>query len=169
VSLAFRAPGGDRVEVALDVRDDGVVLARCNDLALELTVEPLGDGRFRLRHAGGVHSVCVDARGATRCVTIEGVGEARLEREAPGRRRRRDAAAGDLSSPMPGTVVKVFVAVGDVVASGQDLLVVEAMKMEIKITATIPGTVRQLHVAAGDPCDAGATLVEIEPEPEAGP
>jgi biotin carboxyl carrier protein len=62
---------------------------------------------------------------------------------------------------MPGTVVKVEVAVGETVATGQDLVVVEAMKMEIKISTPIPGTVRAVHVREGDPCDAGQVLVEV--------
>jgi biotin carboxyl carrier protein len=94
-------------------------------------------------------------------ITIEGVGEARLTRVEAGRRRSREKTEGSLSSPMPGKVVKVEVAVGETVATGQDLVVVEAMKMEIKISTPIPGTVRAVHVREGDPCDAGQVLVEV--------
>jgi biotin carboxyl carrier protein len=64
---------------------------------------------------------------------------------------------------MPGTVVKVLAKVGDLVARGQSLLVVEAMKMEIQVSAPAAGRVRAIHAAEGDPCDAGQVLAEVEP------
>jgi biotin carboxyl carrier protein len=164
VSILYRRPGGDVREVTIEAREGDAVFVECGDLSGEFRVEPLGAGRFRLHGPERVWSVCVDARGACRAVTIEGAGEARLDREASGRRRGRDSGGGGLTSPMPGTVVKVLVAVGDRVVVGQDLLVVEAMKMETKISTSVAGTVRALNVAEGDSCDAGVTLAEVEPE-----
>ena len=69
---------------------------------------------------------------------------------------------------MPGTVVKVLVAPGDRVEKGQDLLVVEAMKMEYKIAAPAAGIVSVIAVEAGDPCDAGQVLAEIVAAAESG-
>jgi biotin carboxyl carrier protein len=63
---------------------------------------------------------------------------------------------------MPGTVVKVLVSEGDVVAKGDTLVIVEAMKMEIKLSAQLAGTVRAVRAKEGTPCDAGETLVELE-------
>jgi biotin carboxyl carrier protein len=63
---------------------------------------------------------------------------------------------------MPGLVRAVAVAVGDVVALGQRLLVLEAMKMENDIQAGQAGTVTAVHVAAGDTVQTGRPLVEIE-------
>jgi biotin carboxyl carrier protein len=127
----------------------------------EFTAEDLGGGRFRLSDGTKSWQVVADRAGATCWITIEGVGEARLERVEAGRRRSRERSEGTLSSPMPGKVVKVEVEVGESVASGQDLVVIEAMKMEIKISTPIPGTVRAVHVREGDPCDAGQILVEV--------
>jgi len=127
----------------------------------EFTAEDLGGGRFRLSNASHSWHVVVDRAGATFWITIEGVGEARLERVEAGRRRPREKSEGSLSSPMPGKVVKVEVEVGERVAPGQDLVVIEAMKMEIKISTPIQGTVRAVHVREGDPCDAGQILVEV--------
>ncbi|WP_167175586.1 acetyl/propionyl/methylcrotonyl-CoA carboxylase subunit alpha [Saccharomonospora amisosensis] len=56
---------------------------------------------------------------------------------------------GPVTSPMPGTVLVVKVARGDVVSAGAPLLVVEAMKMEYTITAPVDGVVSELHVQAG--------------------
>jgi pyruvate carboxylase subunit B len=63
---------------------------------------------------------------------------------------------------MPGNVVDVLVAVGDVVKAGQTVLVSEAMKMETEIQAPIAGTVKAVHVAKGDRVNPGEVLIEIE-------
>src|SRR5690606_21669199 len=60
--------------------------------------------------------------------------------------RAAHAGADSLTAPMPGTVTVVKVAVGDRVAAGQSLLVVEAMKMEHVISAPHAGTVTELDV-----------------------
>lgn len=73
------------------------------------------------------------------------------------------AANGDaLTSPMQGTIVKVAVADGDVVAEGDLIVVLEAMKMEQPLTAHKAGTVTGLSAAAGDTVAAGAVLATIE-------
>ncbi len=62
---------------------------------------------------------------------------------------------------MPGTVVSVDVASGDVVAPRQRLLVLEAMKMETPVLAPFASSVLAVHVAPGDQVGAGALLVEL--------
>lgn len=68
-----------------------------------------------------------------------------------------------LTSPMPGTVLLTPVADGDVVAEGDPVIVVEAMKMEHVIRSTVAGTVA-LHAAVGDAVSRGQTLAVITPE-----
>ena len=68
-------------------------------------------------------------------------------------------------SPMPGTVASVHVVTGDVVSARQHLVVLEAMKMELPVTAPFDGTVGAVHVAAGDRVAGGAVLVELEWSP----
>lgn len=70
-------------------------------------------------------------------------------------------APGSLLAPMPGSVVRVDVAVGDTVAAGQSLLVLEAMKMEHEIVAPDAGVVTVLSVQAGAQVDAGTLLASI--------
>jgi 3-methylcrotonyl-CoA carboxylase alpha subunit len=66
-----------------------------------------------------------------------------------------------LTSPMPGTIVKVYVREGEHVAVHQPLLVLSAMKMEHAITATHAAVVRRLPFAEGAAVPGGATLVEL--------
>jgi propionyl-CoA carboxylase alpha chain len=70
-------------------------------------------------------------------------------------------AAGSLVAPMPGTVIRVGVAVGDVVKQGQPLLWLEAMKMEHTIAAPADGVVDELKVAAGQQVEVGAVLAVV--------
>jgi pyruvate carboxylase subunit B len=62
---------------------------------------------------------------------------------------------------MPGRVVKVLVAEGDVVAVGQGLVVLEAMKMENEVRARAAGTVSQIHVKPGATVEGSAKLVTL--------
>ena len=79
-------------------------------------------------------------------------------RAAPPRR----AGGNALTSPMQGTIVKVAVADGDVVAEGDLVVVLEAMKMEQPLTAHRAGTVTGLAAAAGQTVAAGAVIATIE-------
>jgi pyruvate carboxylase subunit B len=74
-----------------------------------------------------------------------------------------EAAAGPapLVAPMPGLVVRVTVQVGDAVAAGQGLVVMEAMKMENELRAPAAGTVSAVHAAPGTAVEKGAVLVEL--------
>jgi len=79
------------------------------------------------------------------------------------------AASGDILSPMPGKVIAVAVAAGDVVAEGQKLLTLEAMKMEHTLTAPFDGIVAELNVTEGAQVQVEALLVRIVAEPAKSP
>ncbi|MFF5704160.1 acetyl-CoA carboxylase biotin carboxylase subunit [Streptomyces sp. NPDC012794] len=74
------------------------------------------------------------------------------------------AGADTLAAPMPGTVTVVKVAVGDRVAAGQSLLVVEAMKMEHVISAPHAGTVTELDVTPGTTVAMDQVLAVVTPD-----
>jgi geranyl-CoA carboxylase alpha subunit len=65
-------------------------------------------------------------------------------------------------SPVAGKLTQVLVAPGDAVQDGQQLLCVEAMKMEMWLCAESAGTVKAVHAKAGDQVESGAVLVELE-------
>lgn len=70
-------------------------------------------------------------------------------------------STGGVKSPLPGTILEVFVKVGDTVKMGDKLLVLEAMKMENKIDADKAGTVKELKVHQGDTVMEGDLLLII--------
>lgn len=80
---------------------------------------------------------------------------------------KSEAAAGPapLKAPMPGLVVRIAVAVGDLVAAGQALVVVEAMKMENELRAIVAAQVTAIRAVEGTAVEKGAVLIELGPLP----
>lgn len=70
--------------------------------------------------------------------------------------------SGTVTVPMQGTIVKLTVAVGDVVELGQTVCVLEAMKMENNVVSEKAGTVKEIKVAAGDAVGPGDVVAIIE-------
>lgn len=68
----------------------------------------------------------------------------------------------DVVAPMPGTVVEIVVKVGDVVKEDDDLIILEAMKMENPIVAVADGTVKAIMVKEKDKVKANQVLVVLE-------
>ena len=75
-----------------------------------------------------------------------------------------DSSTPELRAPMPGLVVRVLVAPGQVVESGDSMLVIEAMKMENELRAENAGTVALVHPKPGQPVDKGDLLITFEVE-----
>jgi len=68
----------------------------------------------------------------------------------------------NVTAPMPGKVVRVLVAAGDVVEAAQGLVVVEAMKMQNELKASRPGRVIEIRARDGETVGAGDVLVVLE-------
>ena len=69
---------------------------------------------------------------------------------------------GKIVAPMPGKVISLLVNEGDTVRAGQDILILEAMKMENRIKSPVDGTVKLLKTAEGNSCNARELLMIIE-------
>ena len=121
------------------------------------------DGRLDLLIDGKRLSVYVSSDNAKRWVTVNG--QTLVLTRISGARRGSHAAhhaAGELTAPMPGQVRALNVGEGDAVTKGQTLLVLEAMKMEIRIQAPQDGVVRKLLVRQGETVDREQVLIEME-------
>ncbi|RLD64393.1 MAG: acetyl-CoA carboxylase biotin carboxyl carrier protein subunit [Bacteroidetes bacterium] len=68
----------------------------------------------------------------------------------------------EIKSPLPGSIIKILVAVGDTVKKGDNLLIMEAMKMENNVLAEKDGVVKSIKVAIGDNVLQNDVLLEIE-------
>lgn len=104
----------------------------------------------------------VSSDNAKRWVTVDG--RTLVLTKSSGTRRSGHAhhTAGELSAPMPGQVRVVNVSEGDAVTKGQTLLVLEAMKMEIRVHAPGDGVVKKLFVKQGQTVEREQILIEIE-------
>ncbi len=68
----------------------------------------------------------------------------------------------EILAPMPGTIVKILVKEGDEVFEGQDVLMLEAMKMENPIPVNDSGTVKEIKVSVGDTVATEQLMIVIE-------
>lgn len=127
---------------------------------VRVDVERLGGGRVRLDD--GERRVVATVRRAGE-VTYVAVGGRTYEvRETTEDDAAEDAAhAHSAGSPMTGTLVKVSVAAGDAVEPGQELFVVEAMKMEYVVRAPREGRVARVHANVGTSVELGGIVVEF--------
>jgi biotin carboxyl carrier protein len=117
--------------------------------------------RFHPR-ADGAIDVAIGSRVFEAQVTTLKKGRVQLHESATGRGERAAAAVErSVKAPMPGRVVKLLVAVGDRVAAGQPVIVVEAMKMENELRAPAGGAVTEVRATAGLAVEAGAVLIVI--------
>ncbi|WP_363796663.1 acetyl/propionyl/methylcrotonyl-CoA carboxylase subunit alpha [Lysobacter firmicutimachus] len=144
-----------------------------------------GDYRIELAGADGTHriegarlhgdelSLRIDGRArrlrtlgdGARLVLHDGERRLRLE-SVPMYRHEQGAAAGsgnNVNAPMPGRVVVVKAAPGDAVEAGQEVLVIEAMKMELSLKAPRAGVIAEVRAAAGDFVEADAVLATLAP------
>jgi 3-methylcrotonyl-CoA carboxylase alpha subunit len=160
---------------------------RSGDREHVVEAERSGDGKWRLRLDGreaavevlsevdGQIRAVVDGEAVTAGLAFDGLdvlislgGEShRLSKPPPpdvdgAGPGIADAAGAGLRAPMPGTVVKVFVAEGDDVEEGQLLMILEAMKMEQPVAAPHAGRVASLPYGEGTLVPGGALLAEIE-------
>lgn len=68
----------------------------------------------------------------------------------------------EIRAAMAGTVMNVNVSIGDKVEAGQDVVILESMKMEVPQSSEESGTVKEIHVSVGDFVNEGDLLVTLE-------
>jgi propionyl-CoA carboxylase alpha chain len=134
--------GGHWQEVGTAVTDGGTV---------DLTAEDSLRRRYHVRTA--LHGAFVNGP----------EGQSTFARRAEDDPDDRGGVAGECRAPLPGAITKVLVAVGDAVAEGDGLVVLEAMKMEHTLRAHGAGTVTQVMAAPGRQVDVGDLLVAMDP------
>lgn len=142
----LQVTGPDATALDVDVFElNGAVNVRVGDRVLDLYLDEDGD----ILH--------VNAAGARLKAAVHN----ERTRFAATQSRLSQHGGGRVRAPMPGRVVKVLVSVGDIVAAGTPVIVVEAMKMENELCAENPGKVEAILAAPGQNVDGGAVLVEL--------
>jgi glutaconyl-CoA/methylmalonyl-CoA decarboxylase subunit gamma len=171
--LVVTADGRDRtvsVEGPLPASDSGPGRFRVtiDGVAHEVDGRAIRPGTWSIVVGGRSFLVDLDRRRAGIAASV-GASEAMLQVEDALHRRLaaaaqpRGASRGEtIRAPIAGKVVKVLVAVGDAVAAGTPVIVLEAMKMENELVAERGGTVKTIGKQAGQAVDTGDLLIDIE-------
>jgi len=124
-------------------------------------VEELATGVFLGRDGSGSHVFHCVREGDTIHLFWQGA-VYRLEVEGERSRRSQRVAAGGVEAPMPGKVIAIKTKVGEAVKKGDEILVVESMKMENAIRAPRDGRIKSIAASLGEMVGPGRVLVEIE-------
>jgi biotin carboxyl carrier protein len=175
-----RGPLGGAAMAPQDEPPDGVSAQRqflVNDAPSDATVRSKGGGHYLMEVESGVTRVILEAPSAVpggirrREVLVDGfrfvvdVESERIaalrERASSGRASSAHAGPLQVKAIIPGKVVAVSVQAGDAVTAGQQLLVVEAMKMQNELRAPRDGTIERVGVAVGVNIEIGDLLVVI--------
>ena len=119
-------------------------------------------GRLDLLIGGERVTAYVSFDGAKRWVTINGQTFVLTKSSGAKRRGAGHDHASELAAPMPGQVRGVNVSQGDAVTKGQTLMVLEAMKMEIRIQAPFDGVVSTISVKVGQTVEREQILVKMD-------
>ncbi len=151
-------------DTAVDISSNGKSFTLTLDgRTIQAQVLQLEDGRAELLVDGRRLTAYVSSDKARLWVTVNG--QTFVLTRSAGARRAGPAGLhgqGELTAPMPGQVRAVNVNEGEMVTKGQTLLVLEAMKMEIRVHALRDGAVKKLFVTQGQTVEREQVLIEID-------
>lgn len=147
--------------ITLD-RDGEAYRAQIGDRVYRVTVDASRSDEFIFEIDDRRHTAIVVAEGSKYFVSIDGdVIELSKPDARQTRRGKHHHGEDSLAASMPGQVTKVLVNEGDHIERGQTLMMLEAMKMEIKVNAPHAGHVVKIAVKQGQVVDRGQTLIEL--------
>ncbi len=163
--MQYRFQNGEKVYTVDIERHGDSYTAQVDGESYELQVLDSSPGQISLNFAGHPVTLYWASDGAKKWVSQGGC-TYRLEKPAPrSSQRSADGHAGTVvRSPMPASVRTLQVSEGEQVEKGQTLLLLEAMKMEIRVKAPAAGKVAKIPVSAGQTVEKDQTLVEMEGE-----
>ncbi len=143
---------GEPYNVSLNSLGNGDMVSMIfNNRSIEAVVNSAERDRWELLLNGENYDVRVQDERAYRLARARG--------ELEG-----DSGLVPTKSPMPGVIVNVLVNVGQAVKKGETLVILESMKMENELKATLDGTVQEIMVEAGATVEKGAVLVTVGDE-----
>jgi biotin carboxyl carrier protein len=165
--LIVTANGNDRTVQIDGPQDDGKFRVSIDGTERVVDAKQLRPGTWSLIIDGNNFVVDLDPRRGGVAASV-GASEVMLQVEDALHKRLQKAAnprgatrGETIRAPIAGKVVKLLVAVGDQVAAGTPVIVLEAMKMENELVAERGGAVTAIHKTAGQAVDTGDLLVEL--------
>ena len=150
-------------DTTLDISSNGKIFTlTLDDKTILAEILHSENGKLDLLIDGKRITAYVSSDNAKRWVTVDGQTFVLTKSSGAKRKSAGHDHASELVAPMPGLVRSVNVSEGESVAKGQTLLLLEAMKMEIRIQAPRDGMVKKLFVKQGQTVEREQVLIEIE-------
>jgi biotin carboxyl carrier protein len=150
-------------DITLDVSSNGKIFTlTLEDKTVQAEVLNIENGKLDLLIDGKRVTAYVSSDNAKRWVTVNGQTFVLTKSTSARKGGHAHHALGELTAPMPGQVRVVNVREGDAVMKGQTLLVLEAMKMEIRVQSPQNGTIKKLLVKQGQTVEREQILIELE-------
>lgn len=146
-------------------KPDGSMLIGVNDVIVSIRLVAIDDDRYLA--AIGTRRETVRIHQKDQTIVLQGARRAQAMRAISylGYIGAASEVSGELRAPMTGVVLKVNVAVGDRVKAGGAAVVLESMKMELRLASEIDGVVKAIHVKPGDTVERNAVVAIVEPLP----
>lgn len=150
-------------DITLDVSSNGKTFRlTVDDKMIQAELLHAENGRLDLLIDGERVTAYVSSDGAKRWVTVHGQTFVLTKSSGTRKGGHSHHAPGELTAPMPGQVRAVNVSEGETVTKGQTLLVLEAMKMEIRVHAPRDGVVSSISVKVGETVEREQILINVE-------
>lgn len=154
-------------KVTLERKEDRYIFSD-GQTSFEADVRYISPHQLSVLVHGRSHQVFLAREGENRFVCVDGqefcIREPSEDREEFKRGEERTPEGMLLvKAPMPGKVIKVNVGENESVRKNQTLAIVEAMKMENEIKASVEARVKKIHIREGDLVDSDKPLIELEP------
>jgi len=159
--MAFRYQVGDEIKSVQVERIGEDYRVSIEDRVYAVSMGQSGSGEMLLIVNGERHVAHMAQNGSTHYVALDGHIVELTQPNTSRTHRRHNHGEDSLTASMPGQVTKVLVTEGDAVERGQGLLILEAMKMEIRVAAPHAGRVAKVSVSEGQVIDRGQVLVEL--------
>lgn len=167
--MKYLAVRGEK-SFTVDVEEqEGHMRVEIDGAVMRIDAVPVdGDATFSLLVDGRSHTATLLDFSETCSVMIDGTAyEFEVEEEAMARlrrevKRKHHAGGEQIKAPMPGRIIAIEVAAGDVLEAGQGAVIIEAMKMENELRTHLGGRVKEVRAKVGDAVNKGDVLVVLE-------
>ncbi|HDS03214.1 MAG TPA: biotin/lipoyl-binding protein [Firmicutes bacterium] len=138
-----------------------------NGKEYKVKVEEFGAERARLSVNGMEYNVGLKDLGEPKALDIRPSARPVKRETTPSqgeslRKPKEVVGSGHVTAPLPGLILEIMVKEGDQVKAGQDVVIMEAMKMENEVQSTQEGTVKEIKVKRGDSVYEGDILIVLE-------
>jgi len=127
----------------------------------KVTVQDVSEGQITFVVDGNLRQAYIAAQGEQRYVAFDATVHSFSKSDSNKPRRSGTGGENSLTAAMPGQVVNVLVKEGDEVKRGQTLVILEAMKMEIRVTAPADGRIAKALVSSGQIVERGQRLIDL--------